>query len=210
MTNSASSRRATVEDRDAVVRTVCEAFVHDPAWAYLTDGNYDTVSPLFAGALVDSRIHRGSIWVTDDCSATALWELRSQAAANDDNDVMRDHIWPTYRQTVGESLWNRLQTYDDALHGHAEAPPPPYWYLGVLATRPLMQGRGLAQAVLAPVFAIADRDGLDCWLETSNVGNLVFYLHRGFIDRIEVDVPEGPTTWWMRRPPSQASTPTQH
>lgn len=79
-------------------------------------------------------------------------------------------------------------------------PLPPYWYLGVLATHPTAQRRGLAQAVIAPALALADAEGLDCWLETSKPANTGFYERRGFTERIEVAVPAGPLTWWMRRP----------
>jgi len=48
---------------------------------------------------------------------------------------------------------------------------------------------------------IADAAGVDCWLETSVPGNMAFYERRGFLDRIEVTIDAGPTTWWMRRPP---------
>jgi GNAT superfamily N-acetyltransferase len=93
----------------------------------------------------------------------------------------------------------RIHGYDAALA--AVGPERPYWYLGVLGTHPSAQGRGYAQAVMAPVFTIADGEGLDCWLETSKPRNTDFYERRGFVERIAVDIPDGgPPTWWMRRP----------
>ena len=186
-----------------MVATILAAFVDDPAWAYLTGGDFDRVSPHFARALFDSRVGLGSVWVTDDRLATALWELREARDPDGAGDPEVDRVWTDYREAVGEDVFDLMRAYDDALHEHE--PPRPYWYLGVLATHPTAQGRGWARAVLAPVLAIADRDGFDCWLETSKLTNLGFYDHIGFAERIEVDVPDGPTTWWLRRRPASPS-----
>jgi GNAT superfamily N-acetyltransferase len=77
----------------------------------------------------------------------------------------------------------------------------PHWYLGVLATHPARQGEGLASAVLAPVLDEADRTGIACCLETSKDANRRFYSRRGFTQATDVLLPDGPRTWWMRRPP---------
>jgi hypothetical protein len=53
---------------------------------------------------------------------------------------------------------------------------------------------------MAPVLALADADSIDACLETSTVGNREYYAHRGFIDATAVQVPDGPPTWWLRRP----------
>ncbi len=88
--------------------------------------------------------------------------------------------------------------YEAALD--AVGPVRPYWYLGVLATHPDHQGRGLATTVLRPGLAAADAEGWDCWLETSTPANKAFYAGRGFTGSVAVDIPGGPPTWWLRRP----------
>jgi len=188
-------RRATPEDRDAVVATVVAAFHDDPAWEFITHGEIGRLSPYFAGALFDGRAGAGTVWVSDDCRAVAMWDDRTRAHAE---DLYPPSIWERYREVAGEDAWNALQRYDGALHVHE--PAEPFWYLGVLATHPSAQGTGLATAVLQPVLAQADAAGVDAWLETSKPGNTEFYARRGFIERIEVEIDGGPTTWWMRRP----------
>ena len=188
-------RRATPEDRDAVVATVVAAFHDDPAWEFITHGEIGRLSPYFAGALFDGRVGAGTVWVSDDCRAVAMWDDRTRAHAE---DLYPPSIWERYREVAGEDAWNALQRYDGALHVHE--PAEPFWYLGVLATHPSAQGTGLATAVLQPVLAQADAAGVDAWLETSKPGNTEFYARRGFIERIEVEIDGGPTTWWMRRP----------
>jgi GNAT superfamily N-acetyltransferase len=189
-------RRATSADRDEVVATLVLAFADDPAWNFILLGKAPLFA-LFARALFDTRVVDGNVWVTDDCSATALWEYRTTGYEVDDPG---NPVWAAYREASGEAAWDRLTVYDGAL---AEvSPEPPFWYLGVLGTRPDRQGRGLATAVVAPVLEMADHEHLDCWLETSKPNNLEFYERRGFTQRMPVEVPGGPPTWWMRRPPS--------
>ena len=103
---------------------------------------------------------------------------------------------------------------DVVLEGHAAirslfeeavasaAPAPPFWYLGVLATDPDRQGRGLATSVIAPGIAAADSEGWDCWLETSKPANKAFYERRGFTRSVPVVDAVIPSTWWLCRPAS--------
>ncbi len=93
-------------------------------------------------------------------------------------------VWTAYRALAGEPAWRRLTAYEDAVD--AARPSTPHWYLGVLATRPDRQGAGLATAVMAPVLARADGEGLDCCLETSTLANKAFYQRRGFTEVTEV------------------------
>ena len=190
-------RRALREDEDAVVATVVAAFAHDPAWQHIVGHQHELASPHFARALFRSRVGNGTVWVTDDVTAVAMWERRDAAAPV--HEQLED-VWAAYRAAVGEALWERLEEWEAALD--ASRPTPPYWYLGVLATHPDHARRGLASAVMVPVMEIADREHLDCWLETSSVVNLTFYDRRGFSQRLPVDVDGGPQTWWLRRPPA--------
>jgi GNAT superfamily N-acetyltransferase len=188
-------RRATPQDRAAVLATVVAAFATDPAWQFITGGELERLSPHFARALFDGRVGDGTVWISDDCLGVAMWDDRTGTAVAQE---ARDAAWAVYREAAGEEGWASLVRYDEALHAHE--PAEPFWYLGVLATHPSAQGRGLATAVMAATFEIADAAGIDCWLETSVPANTAFYEHRGFTERVEVHIDAGPTTWWMRRP----------
>jgi GNAT superfamily N-acetyltransferase len=191
-----SARRATRADTDAVVSTITQAFEKDPAWQFIVDGQHPESSEHFARALFESRVDAGTVWVTDDVSAVAMWEFRDSSSPGHDG---AEDVWDAYRAAVGEHLWARLDAWEAALD--VSRPTPPDWYLGVLGTRPDSQGRGLATAVMEPVLEMADRSHLDCWLETASEDNLLFYERRGFTHRLPVDVPAGPATWWLRRAP---------
>ena len=197
-------RKATPADADAVVRTMVAAFVTDPAWDFITGGDRERVDPHFARALFNSRVNSGTVWVTDDCSAAALWELREVHVGHDPHiKSAQGHddaakAWATYREAVGEHTWAQLEIYEEELE--KRAPARPYWYLGVLATHPRYHNQGLASALLAHTFALADEAHLPCWLETEEVENITFYENRGFTERVEFALPDGTPVWWMGRP----------
>jgi GNAT superfamily N-acetyltransferase len=170
-------RKAEPHERAAVVSSVTEAFADDPAWAFILNTEYERLARHFAGALFDIRMAAGTVWVTDDLAATAMWDRPKSVAASTE-------LAARYNGAVASA-----------------APREAHWYLGVLATHPSAQGQGLATAVLTPVLAEADRDGVPCCLETSTAGNRRFYERRGFTQATEITLPDGPPTWWLRRSP---------
>lgn len=189
-----TARPATAADREAVVGTVVAAFAQDPAWRFMLGDDYDRLAPLFAGALVDLRLPDGTVWLAQEGTSVALWESPGGVPRE-----RAERVWAEFRAEAGEGTVQRVDAYDDALA--LVTPREPHWYLGVLATRPERQGEGLASAVLAPVLAWADHDGLPCCLETSTPGNKAFYAGRGFTAAVPVAVPDGPPTWWLTRAP---------
>lgn len=191
-------RLAEPDDVEAAVATVVAAFEDDPAWSFILGSGNPRGRQAFARALLIPRIHRATAWVLPDCSAVAMWDRLGEPQSADALD--HDAHWRTFRAEVGDEIWFRLQVYDRALD--SVGPGRPRWYLGVLATRPDVQGCGRATHVLQPGLAAAHADGWDCWLETSTPGNKSFYAARGFVEATAVDIPGGPPTWWLRRPAS--------
>jgi GNAT superfamily N-acetyltransferase len=194
-------RRAEREDRSMVLATVTAAFARDPAWQFLLGGQYEKVAPLFAGALFDVRIERAEVWISPDAASVAMCESPSSREAP---ATRAEAIWARYRASAGTEASRRLDAYNSALG--AVSPQTPYWYLGVLATHPDRWGSGLGTAVLDPVLREADASGVPCCLETSTEANRRFYTRRGFTGAIEVSLPDGPSTWWLSRPPRAPGT----
>lgn len=194
MSTEPTVRRAAPEDRSAVAATVAAAFAEDPGWAFIFGDDYERLAAHFAAALFDVRVRSHNVWVADDVAAVAMWDAPDQdhGAAG-----YAASIWARYRAMAGDDANRRLAGYNDALA--AVAPAERHWYLGVLATQPHRQRRGLATAVMAPVLEQADRVGIACCLETSTADNRRFYERRGFAPTAAIDLPGGPPTWWLRR-----------
>jgi len=192
-------RVATLDDVDAVAAMVSAAFESDPGWTYILGRGNARGREAFARALLLPRLRKQTAWVTDDCSAVAMWDRRS---VDDPTTEDHDAWWDAFNAEVGDYVCARLEVYEEAIE--SGFPGPPFWYLGVLATHPEHQGRGLATAVMTPALAATDEEGWDCWLETSSTGNKDFYAGRGFTESVPVDLPGGPPTWCLRRPAVEA------
>jgi ribosomal protein S18 acetylase RimI-like enzyme len=85
---------------------------------------------------------------------------------------------------------------------HKRDVPKRHWYLMVLGVDPPRQGQGVGGDLIQPVLALADRDELPCYLETSKEINVRFYEKHGFEVVVEGDLPGGaPKFWTMKRDP---------
>ncbi len=189
-------RRASPDDRSGVVATVTAAFAHDPGWEFIFGEDYTRLAGDFTEALFDARVARRSVWVSSDLAATAMWD------APEPDEEARAHaerVWARYHAIAGQQSSQRLALYHDAVA--AVSPSEPHWYLGILATHPRRRREGLASALIAPVLEQADRAGIACCLETSTAENRRFYERRGFTQATDIQLPGGPATWWLRRPP---------
>lgn len=77
-----------------------------------------------------------------------------------------------------------------------------HWYVYLLGVHPDRQGTGLGRALLEPALALADRDRLPTYLETTKEINLGFYGRFDFESVQQVSTPGGgPPIWTMLRPP---------
>lgn len=131
----------------------------------------------------DAETRSVAVWARPD-----EWDIPLQA-------VLR--TVPTWlRARVGlRALLAYLRT--DKLH-----PEEPHWYLEFLGTVPEAQGKGLGGAVLEPVLAQADREGVAVWTWSSNRKNLAFYHRHGFVVLDELPFADrGPSIFPIRRAP---------
>lgn len=87
-----------------------------------------------------------------------------------------------------------LLTAVDDVHPHED-----HWYLNLLGTDPLMQGRGIGGSLLGPTLDRADADGVPAYLETQKESNLAFYGRYGFAIHEEIRIEGAPPVWTMWR-----------
>jgi ribosomal protein S18 acetylase RimI-like enzyme len=87
-------------------------------------------------------------------------------------------------------------------------PPDRHWYLETMGVAPSAQRLGIGSRLLAPALELADRDRVDCYLETSDRDNVEFYERHGFevVEDALPFVPGGPTHVAMRRVPQRRQT----
>jgi GNAT superfamily N-acetyltransferase len=189
-------RKATDSDLPVLARTYGRAFADDPVirWLIPDKEEYAAIHGSFFTALALRGRYHDTLWCTDDGVAVAYWNPpgRPEAVVVDPDPI--DH--PAWRIERFIALTTAMQ---------ANTPSELHWHLNLIGTHPDWQGRGLAAALMAEVFAVADAAGLPCYLETASPANVAYYLRHGFVVRSEWDVTvpghPGPHMWGMLRDP---------
>jgi ribosomal protein S18 acetylase RimI-like enzyme len=199
MTNAIEVRRATVADADLIGRTLADAFVDDPVFAWLIPpgrSHRDDRLRLFFTSVARSYLRRDKDgYVVGDGRAAALWSAPGSFALPPGEVVReaRDAV-RAFGRGLGRAL--RVQTQMESLHPKE----PEHWYLGYLGTRGIDQGRGLGGEILRTVLQRADSDGVAAYLESSCERNLTLYRRHGFevVEEFSA-LGNGPSIWRMWR-----------
>lgn len=189
----------------AAVSVLTRAFSEDPGLLFVLPDPADRarLNARLAEAALRYTLRCGAPLVTSgEVRGIALW-FPPDAPPPTPADVAETGIAAVPR-LIGEATWTRfarLIGHLDALHPrHA---PEPHWYLAMLGVDPGWQRHGLGTALMEPVFARADQQGVCCYLEAPTAGNARYYANRGFQVVGETDVPESNVhIWLMRRQPA--------
>ena len=181
-------RLATPDDRDPLVGTVVAAFDQDPAFrAFFGSGaDFGDLATRFVGSLLDRRLATGSVWMTDDADALAMWDPPAGSV----------DVPPSTLQLPGDAM-ARLDAYDARVHAAITAEP--HWYLGILASHPSRRGEGLARLAAEPGLSAAAAAATPAVLETTNPANVEMYQRSGWIVTETLTDVIGLTVWVMAR-----------
>jgi GNAT superfamily N-acetyltransferase len=156
----------------------------------------------------------------------AAWLGSAYAAVSDDGTVIGVAIWlapgrfpwSVWRQLRGAGWMLKVLLaapgsfrafMKTGANGARLHPAYPHWYLVTMGVDPDAQRIGLGGRLLEPVLEIADRDRVDCYLETAKRENVAYYARHGFAveDSALQLVPDGPAHVAMRRRPVAATNP---
>ncbi|MFJ5682923.1 GNAT family N-acetyltransferase [Streptomyces sp. NPDC093099] len=193
----AGIRRAGESDRATLVRLLEEAFDNDPVscWVFPEKDHRRRVHGLFLGVFADVALAEGWVDILEDGTGMALWLPVPAGPPEGEDDTparMRATADPDNERT---ELVGRLT---GAIHPHDRA----HAYLLMIAVSPVHQGRGLGRALIEPVLARCDREGLPAYLEASSERSRRLYERLGFtFTGTTVDLPDGPPMWPMWREP---------
>jgi ribosomal protein S18 acetylase RimI-like enzyme len=184
------------------------AFFDDPVflWAIPDNAKRERVLPWLLGISVrygnlygevhttPGKAEGAAVWLPPGSTDMPLWRM-----------IRAGFLAALLKLGLAElNRLNNANNYLDKLHKRDM--PGTHWFLMTLGVDPARQGQGVGGALIRPVLARADADGLPCYLETSKERNLLFYQSHGFEILREVDIPNGgPRTWTMKRKPAGAS-----
>ncbi len=182
---------------------VGRAFRNDPALRFLIpeDARRVSLAPSLLGGMVRYCWLYGEAYATADLEGIACWlppgepvpDFSPRAVVRALRAGLLAEIPSLGRKGLGRLLrWTR---YTDELHRRLA--PGPHWYLWLLGVEPSQQRRGIGAALLRPVLARADAEGMLCYLETQNERNVGFYRKQGFQIVSDGEVPGHELRVWV-------------
>ena len=187
---------ATRDDLPLVTASLARAFVDDPVLRYLIPSDPDFRRTALGFRMLGlNALDRGMVLRTADSAAAAYW------AAPGKWQVPWRNVLRTLPITVRAYRAGMLRALSFLGKIEAIHPSEPHYYLEVLGTDPVHQGRGLGAAIMNHALARADDERVGAYLESSKDLNVPYYRRFGFEVVNEVVVKGGPTIWPMWREP---------
>lgn len=191
---SGEVRLAAAGDAPAASRVLTDGFRLDPVMRWLFAESIDVLlNPFFHFMLSQALIPLGATYISDSCCA--VWTPPGEdpwARAN-----VGDRFLTEMGSLLSREQLDRMLTLNllvDEIH-----PQERHWYLGMLATRAVVQGSGAGTRMMAHTLERVDADGLPAYLESTNPANISFYERHGFEIVGEARLPDGPGLTQMRR-----------
>jgi GNAT superfamily N-acetyltransferase len=188
---------------DDIAVVAARAFQFDPFFEFLmpTATSRARGLGLFTRAFVASQRTRGQVFVArrgDRILGAAAWVEPERYPLPVGRQLQQGvgalRALSTRPSALGQGLKYLLAI--DKAH-----PKEPLWYLALLVVDPSVQRAGIGARLQERVLETADETGVDCYLETQNAENLVYYRRFRYevVDELH-PVAEGPPLWTMRRP----------
>lgn len=192
-------RQVGEADAARVVELFALAFHDDPTWSWAfpsAERRVDQHRALW-GLLMHSAVPRGTVWMTEECAAAALWVPPGEPELSPEDE---ERLEPLLRELIGSRADDVLELFTrfEAHHPRHE----PHHYLSLLGTHPEHRGHGKGMGLLAANLAAIDALGHAAYLESSNRDNDRRYERLGFVQVDEFAAPGGgPTLACMWRAP---------
>jgi GNAT superfamily N-acetyltransferase len=192
-------RKLTLDDVPRIAKALARAFEDDPVMSWIFRDDSERIARLeraFGLFLRRIWLPQDECYATDRLFGAALWlppnKWHLGAAA-------QLRLLPSMVATVGRNIVRLGAVLQFIEKRH---PSEPHYYLAVLGVEPELQGRGFGGALMQPVLAGCDRDGIPAYLESSKRRNVVLYERHGFEVVEEEQLPRGgPPIWRMWRAP---------
>jgi GNAT superfamily N-acetyltransferase len=190
------ARQATDGDIRPLASLLARAFHDDPVMTWLFgERPAPRMRRLRRWFAFEARRHRrhGQVLVGDRYEGAAFWDPPGLWKSSW-RQMLR--AAPVMVPAVGPRIPRAIKAFDLIERAH---PREQHWYLSVLGTDPPHQGRGVGTALVDPVLARCDREGLGAYLESSKPQNIPYYERFGFGVTGQIDLPSGPPVWPMWR-----------
>jgi ribosomal protein S18 acetylase RimI-like enzyme len=173
-----------------------------------TEARRRALGPFMVATARDAAAHgHGLIAESSGIVGVALWMPPGTFPLSSGRKVRMTPALIRMTLTVGGGAMRRFAQVGSALE--RAHPPEPSWYLQAMGVHPRVQRRGAGSRLMAAGIALADKDQLPCYLQTSDPANVKYYERYGFelIQPAIETYPGGPTYLGMRRPAVRMDVP---
>jgi len=195
---SPPTRTASRDDHPELAAMLVRSFQSDPfhGWLFPDDAVRSSKQRRLFERLLAIYGRHGVVHTTEDRSGVAMWDPPREGGpglaelAGFVFGVLPVFGWRAFAVAEGMAPLAGLH------------PDEPHWYLSVLGSDPARQRSGVGSALLRPVLARCDRDGLPACLESSRIENVPYYERFGFEVVAPLPMPRGgPSLYRMKREP---------
>jgi GNAT superfamily N-acetyltransferase len=196
---AASVRKATAEELPRLAGALARAFYDDPPTCWVIPDDSRRAQLMERGfALYLRRLWfaQDECYTTDAIAGAAIWELPGQWQV----PLLKQlSLLPSMAAAFRRFLPRVLRAIA-ALE--ADHPPEPHYYLPFVGLEPQWRGRAIGSALLRPVLARCEAEGVPAYLEASSPRNRALYERHGFVATQEFRLGQGsPPVWRMWRDP---------
>ncbi len=179
--------RLQKKDFQIAVEVLTEAFLNDPFFKYIMNGdNGSGKLHYFHQFIVSYGMKYGNVFVSGDhIEGTAVWLPPGKTGIGAFKSLMAGVLIlrRLFPRKISErfKFFRRLLLYGNYSNEvHKRNAPFPHWYLMAVGVRDGYRKKGYASRLIKPVLDYFDRIGIACYLETHNENNVAIYEHFGF------------------------------
>lgn len=199
-TTSWEARRAGASELPQVATVLARAFEDDPLWRWVVGPRDDAdrrarLDRFFAAVIGKLHARHELVFTTGDFAGAAVWDPPGQWQVRLGDEA---RVAPAALGAFGLGVTRLLRLLLAVERAHLREP---HYYLFSIGADPALQGRGVGAALLAPMLARCDAEGMPAYLESSNRRNVPFYRRHGFLETGELQIADGVQLTLMRRPP---------
>jgi GNAT superfamily N-acetyltransferase len=205
----AGARRATAADVERCTDILARAF-HDDPGAVIFEPEPDrrrVIMPRFFRMFLRAGLTEGGEIVVPAGEVTGVASWFGPERHGPSDAAMEAAGMADVMAAFGPAATARMAAMVGEIEDqHARQIPEPHLRLDFLGVDPDRQGAGVGSLLIAHGHAVADREGLPCYLETFTDTNVHYYGRRGYVVTGTYRVGDGIPVYAMVRPPSSEST----
>src|SRR3984893_5238916 len=170
----------TASNPPATVAALVDSLRYDPFYVAITEefaGNEarrrQALTCYFDYAMTESARIGRLVGRPDPSVGAAVWVLPAETSVHDAEAKAKAEFLAAALGASGADAYRRII---DFMRPRASAVvAESAWYLSIVGVSPSAQGQGIGRRLLEPTLAEADDAGVDCYLETFDPRNPVFY-----------------------------------